>query len=193
MNANYTHLSSNSLDDHVSFFDDTDVFWALDDALSVTSSSMFGMTAGTSSTNDVNVNNYNHGFSLLNAPRIFSIPLPIVEDFIPLHVADNAAPFPYLPTPPPTPPTLTIYLLSPSRSSTLRGGPQQGRLSPEGRAGKKSRPTSRPRRATDPGQLLRTVRKRRLIRRLNPIQDIETYLDNLELFDGGDVPRASPD
>lgn len=134
MNANYTHLSSNSLDNHVNFFDDTDVVWALDDALSV--SSLFGTTA-TPSTNDVN--NYNYGFSLLNAPRIVSIPLPIVEDFIPLHAADTAVPFPYLPTPPPTPPSLTIYLLSPRPS--LRGGPQQDRLSPEGRAGKKSGPS----------------------------------------------------
>lgn len=120
MNTNFTtYLSS----DHANFFDDSDAYWAVDDAVSVPS--LFGASSWTS------ISTNNNTF-LLNAPRIVSIPLPVVEDFIPLHTAD--VPFSYLPTPPPTPPSLTVYLLDPRTRS------QQGRTSSgDGRPGKKAR------------------------------------------------------
>lgn len=43
------------------------------------------------------------------------------------------------------------------------------------------------------GELLKAVRKKRVVRRTNHLQDIEHYLENLELFDDGDVPLTNPD
>ncbi|GJJ15185.1 hypothetical protein Clacol_009461 [Clathrus columnatus] len=57
---------------------------------------------------------FNHNFStILNAPRMISIPLPVVEDFIPLQQQQQQQHphFPYLPTPPPTPPSMFMQFV----------------------------------------------------------------------------------